>query len=1642
MPSPYSTGGGGVVFHHRVYARYLALLLTGDTASELDGRVVESVAFEQAHKGSTHDLVLRARREDSPSVDLELWGGVRRTPNFTRSHEKTKTLVQEFMGVLQSPTPKGVERRLLLCVSGATNTNQSAQVRQLTAIAREQLDPDKFFDLVRTPGTFQEPLRRRLEHIEGLVEANLSSFGRSPATDEVRRLTWKLLSKLYVLMLRLETPDEQDWDELANRLRPWVRESTIAGGEALRNRLASLADQYAPLSAQVDLANLRRDAHNQINPNQHRNETPWAELLRLDQEARDTVHTSIGAGVTSNPLSLPRGEAAAALRECIETSECLLVSGESGVGKSALVVSELSPDRVADDREVIYLNLRLLPPTTAELRTHLGAPLEHLLAEMSAPTRIFVIDSAESNADLLSALIGVARRSDVMPLVVTTTDGVADVRKAIGSMFQSVVEYQVESLTDEDLNLVGERFPPLRRMVDDPRGKELLRRPVIVDLFVRSEVASELPLSDADTLEVVWKKLVRSNRHQDRGMPAARESTFLRLAQQCLQPEDQMRVFGSLDTTAVGGLQSDGLLRSSGNIRQILPDFAHDVLRTYAIAKLLLSKDDPVGAFVEYGAPRGCLPAVRLVAQALLSASNERQPAENMFVYVQTEFDRLTQEGSRWSDLPSEAVLDLPNSHALLEDAWPSLLHQNGVGLGRLLRIIHQRGTRSGPMSNRIGEPLVALLLNKGWPEKLDGGVDELIRSWLSTLVLAGTPAGNPLRRDIRERIVSTAASSEPHPRQTNLKAINEGALVELALLGADMGSEGEDILRRLATDTPEQLAPALEHPFAGLGIASYNPSLLTELAGVYYLDDRNSRAQAAVFSHATMRYQDHHGHDRNFGIRPHLHMPEMPLAAWYRGPFFAMFQRDFENGVACVNRLLNHAAKRRTQAMIAKYEAYDRDEIFGLDLAIGENQRRYVGDAITWRWYRGTEGGPPPCMSALQALERVLDQKIEAGVAVSTLVSTLLNGCENLAMVGLIVGFLIRNLDRVEDDLDPFLGVPEVWDADLRRALAEHHPVQERYRDPDEKQYGWRLLRLKEVAAMLVMRAAGERVETLRSIGQQLVKRVEQREDQIGDTGDPNQPISEVLAAAISWSKSLDKDAYEISEAPDGRVITELKTDDGEFLLGELIVNPVGAAELSQVRFRHTATGPPVAVYSSRSVSAKELLEDINTVREIWQSAPNVNTRHLPFAVAAVAAAALERNYVLNTPVPFEDLLWAAESLIHITSGLGIEDSSDVPLWEHEVLGQDCARGVPLLWLPTATDLRRELASKGTTEKAINEAVGRLIDVGHLEVQYFLIRALDPLWSAPCYQVEGICRHLLALEVSKECAQPPTGELIEEDETWLPSNAGSPFVLCAPIRAATGAWLSSPCCRDQAETLLLSWLTDYQRNMDSCDMDLLHMAEDVVVPRALVDIAANGQPFLLMGHVAKVVGHGRALSGFLRSLALVGYETPVRAAALRDIWPKIMHKAFEVLDAGDEAISCPYEEGDLAALLPLRLNESDFWTREIAERPVAWFDTKTLAREVDRWVAYVGGNSAAVDSLLLFLGDDPSLEDVHFGLRWLDEIIAPDPQSIANRTTYLCDWLKGVGEYALDTVHSEVWLRIVDTMTVADDQRISQLAN
>jgi hypothetical protein len=84
--SPYSTGGGGTRFEHRLGTVFVVRLLTARPVIELGERAPQRVAFQQSTATSVDDLVVASSADGGTCIRLEI--AVRRTPKFTRSDKR------------------------------------------------------------------------------------------------------------------------------------------------------------------------------------------------------------------------------------------------------------------------------------------------------------------------------------------------------------------------------------------------------------------------------------------------------------------------------------------------------------------------------------------------------------------------------------------------------------------------------------------------------------------------------------------------------------------------------------------------------------------------------------------------------------------------------------------------------------------------------------------------------------------------------------------------------------------------------------------------------------------------------------------------------------------------------------------------------------------------------------------------------------------------------------------------------------------------------------------------------------------------------------------------------------------------------------------------------------------------------------------------------------------------------------------------------------------------------------------------------------------------------------------------------------------------------------------------------------------
>jgi hypothetical protein len=1681
--SPVSAGGGGVTLEHRVGAWYLARLLTGGPVPELGpGRRVRRVSFQQEQRSPVDDLIVLGDGPDDSDPPFELFIAVRRNPRIIPSSADTQALVSDFIEALHGIDDAQADHIGFGIVVGGRR-DHAGQLAELADLATDQADEEAFFGLVQRPA-YRAALVDRLGQVEKLVSKALTKPDHPAPTDaEVRRRTWDLLHRLVVLMPELEEPHVGDRTTMIDGLIGVARGRDLAGATALADRLDVLAARFGPRAATVELSGLRRNVHDLIEPEDRRHVEAWQLLKMLDEQARAGVGQVVEVVGGGEPFRIDRTARNADILNLVESSPGAQVVGESGVGKSAVAVS-LGGDGQREEMQVTSVNLRQLPERAMDLAAALCCDMATALSELSAPQRVLVIDGAdavlETGEEMFRHVIDSARQAEVAVVAVSSHEAAGAVKHLMETVLSTdIPTYEISELTDPELDMVVDRFPELARVATNPRSRELLRRLVVVDLLVRSGLGG-VPLTEADVMAEVWNGLVRRRERQDRGSPTAREHVMLQLAERELSGASPLSLVGHIDAETVDALRQDGLLRASDSQWQPLPTFGHDELRRYAAARVLLATDDLAATFTTFGAPRWALSAVRLACQEILARPDSTTDSlHGRFVRVQTAFELIAvSHGQRWADVPSEALLTLADPMPVLRDAWVDLRGGDAAGLRRLLRVVGQRHRVGGVVDLAIIEPIIELLVDEDTPWAAEKEIAGALRDWLIAAVTHDVPSGHPLRTKLRNSLIATCDTAEQslRDRMAGVQAaaeqrqsgpasrlgressllrelgvggrrrrprpdvppelLGETLLELLALLGPDLGDDGEKVLRRVAADAPGRLAPAVDEVIVGRSLAAYGRGLLADLVEAYYIDDEEDGFGYGI------------GDD---GIRSHQsRLPIWPMAAYYRGPFRELFSTDFVRGVAVVNRMLNHAARVRVQRLrgLARPAArvpsrHDESNGYLVELAVnGDERREYVGDPHVWCWYCGTAVGPYPCVSALQALELVCDELIAISVPIERIVEVLLDGCENLAMVGLVVGLLVRHLGVDHDELlDPFLVEPAVWSLEFARVMGERSrntPTPEGLIGKDRRAWSFR-----DVAVRMALSAGPERILRLRELEADLVRRGTQVdwEDRTGDA-----TFSGDEAVIRGWAAVLDRERYRLTPT-EGRIQIEfvppddvrdaLEPDNADLRRGQECLRLV-----SRYFFEGRHNG------ERGSFTAEELTADAEVARDLVENPPTHSAFDVWSGVAAVASALLREFLVNGVTVDDETARFAVEAVVYVAETVEPSTLDSEETMFEEGPDRLAADALPLLLLPRAGRVLDVLADdQGSSRARVVSAMQRLARAVPGETRLHLARSMDALWSEPCGPDE--CHHRTAIAVvhrfMDDCIIGPWDVDTQRHPRLAPAEPLAASIaaidaddldfrrLDAPIRALGQAAGSKSCVHDEA-TDLLSVLKSAQLRVLLTHDDYDHRGSSMMITaRALLLLAATQGEAVVDEYIDAIIDNGDLLGSFLRALAAASEESRSAAEIAARIWPGVIMHVLDLVHAGHQPFSGGYfGDAALAALVPAATPDAMFLYREVDGAPVQWFDVLACSAAVEAWLPVATGRPQCVDALVAALSTTHEGDQVSTGLRWVAALVEPDVDGVARRSFFLSRWLIDLRAAAINSDENDVWQRLVDSLVVA----------
>jgi hypothetical protein len=1694
--SPYSTGGGGVRLEHRLGALYLTRLLTQGVVSEVGDRAPVRVEFQQSPATTVDDLVLTTQAADgSPSVRLEI--AVRRTPKFIESNNDTQSLVlalvkADLEAERASVSDPLVQTRLAVAVSG--QQTHSRELAELAVVARSQVDADAFHTLIHTPGKFKT--HKRLDQLTSMVGTALSKIDGAD-THAAKDRCWRLLARLWIIEPDLEPRKDTDWAALVNDLVPVTVDHSRDAAVALRDRLEQLSAEFAQNAGTVDVQLLRRRLHGEIDPAAHVPPAGWTRLRELDREARSGVARELG---TAPALVLPRQALRDELRAAIDAPGDLIVKGDSGVGKSALTMDVVEHAESDDHCQAIVINLRHLPDNQLSLLDHLSSPLTVLFGELTAPDRLVIIDGAEAAAEshgtVFSSLVRSAHEAGAKVVAIAATEGSAAATELMKSTGAAPTEYVVSGLSDEEIDTAAAHFPGLQRLAHDPRARELLRRPIVVDLLGRAGNPG-LPLSDVEALDHIWRSLVRNGDRRGAGAPDAREHVMLRLAAHALDKGNVDDLLSRLDHDAVEGLRRSGVIRAASGLPwDRVPEFKHDLLRVYSIARHLLGERDPVAALTSVRAPRWALPSARMACEIVLSVPDTPvYPLPGRFAELQTNFETLVAAGcgARWADVPTEAALAVPTAPLILQDAWPLLTEEQAHGLARAIRILYGRHQRQGFLDAIIAEPLVIQLVNDPPPRVLADKIGKLIRDWLQSHVLHRTAAGQPTRLAIRDAVLEACAEAErvldevdaaaqaalaarspeevaadeerrkkmgastafpsrrrrPKPaRRRPNRWIKDIQIEHLALLGPDLGAEGEAILRRIGEDEPRSLVHAVEPLLAGHSLASYSPQLLIDLSAAYYIeDDEDDEFGWSGGSHKK-------------GIRRHRARGGIssPLAAFTRGPFLAILRADYRGGVAFLNTMLNHAARcrARTVSGLRRRGTPSDEPVTRHTLSITGVERTYVGDGGVWLWYRGTGVGPYPCMSALQALEYVTEERIKAGVPAPHLVQLLLEDADNLAMPPLALAILVRHLEDVENTLDPFLVEPEVWDLEFTRAVHEHHrngmtAQTAELENPERRHWS-----LREVSMTLMLRAEGDRVENLKRLGEQLLANAVA---QVGDGTTPG--AQQHLAAVKNWAASLDRQAYELQHHDSQVLIQQTSDPEVEEVLGET------NADLRRMR---DATGLVVRHAHVRDNGGRApdmtdaaLAADLALGKDLLANPPQSGLGVATDGPIAAAASAIELHLTGRARVTDDDLQWAARILLEVAAEYA-ENPTDGyadTIFPHGV-DRSTGRALPYLLLPNACDLRRALGMNSIEGvQSLATLSGAISSRASSEARLAYARALDTIWDSPCNHehLDGRCHHRIAMDLVQDSILESTVGPWDSEGRHRPTVRLDPPTFAAldavdgdsihigdltpALRATGSASITAGCCTVEAQHAVDILVAAHQRAMMAFEHGYDHSQSDALVAaRAALWQAVAGRDEPVLDYVDRCLDNSRVLSEALQAIAMAGEERGNAGEHARRLWPRIMDRVLDAAEArptlfaertwGDDAES---------ALIPNPSTTSQYLTSEMAGEQYAWRDILSWRPQVERWLGAITCSCMSIDNLVIAVKELDAPAQVETGLKWIERAVERSGDGCRDTDT-LPEWLRERRPDLTTGEQSARWQRVVDRLVVAGDSRVADLAD
>lgn len=1072
IASPKSTGGAGYTYADHVAAWWLLHLLTGRAISDARLGAPQRIRFEGRVVGwLLDDLVVEFASSGAPvraAVSIKsgavVTGGVLPT-DFVRDCWE--------LHLTPGATAFSCDHDVLVLATGDIGST------------REALDEALRLSMVAVPTEFDRDVNAAGYANNG-VRDFVAGFGCPTDLTGVHsaygRSTGALLRAIRVQEFDFGRVDSRSERDALQLCREAVEDGDIASAGILWEQLKQMAAESRGSSASVDRAALLRKLREAVRLRGIVDElVDWKRLADLTGQWNDDVRDAIGEG-----LRVPRTSVVGALRAAVERSRLVVLSGESGAGKSA-VIKRLVADGLTGG-PCFVLHAGEVASATEHTAGWPRIPLTKLLPLQTARTATLVLDALDrlDGDETASKVVARVIRALLLhesdsPWRLVLVCQAASRDRVLGNI-EALVEdlpigevVEVGYLDRAELAVVAQRYPALAPAIERNELAPVIGKPILLDILAKAVVRG-IPLDDwAGESEIIaWlfeKYIQRSPRK------LAHVSLLLSLS----SGEADRRRFATPVTDVdrpelLEQLDALGLTMERNSTVRI----THDLYADYARQRFLLAKHDAGDTADIVGRVPNPLwhRPIRLLGLHLLEAAHRQGRPPTEWLQLVVAFEKSA-DGQAGVDLVLEAIAFAAEPGRLLDSIRSRLFADEGEYLRKFLsRWMFATTTpllrALAGVSNARLRAIIAAEFRRPdavlWPRFLAWLIANrvevgevattefigLVDIWLSFARQEGP--NTPFVTELRQIVLSLAekyASPESrwalrdrrrlfrlllleghHFRERTLGVCRRLAgLVAHARSRAQTTSHEDGPVRPVVE--PAEVGPAWPSGPLERADTDFQDVALTT-PGAEALVALDGNAARDVFLALLIEPPDGGRRGYSRGDELKVQSPRSVGAAFHDfAPANALLRRDATLGLEFVLQLVEFATARW-----AEHDAWERrrglaDDLISrlyadraprsVQLKLDGVTKQFLGDHLVFNWHRG-HCGSTVVAAVLMVLEYWLYEQLDRGALDQALVASLLRRTSSMAVLGVLFELALKEPLLLEGPLEPLVGATQLY--------------------------------------------------------------------------------------------------------------------------------------------------------------------------------------------------------------------------------------------------------------------------------------------------------------------------------------------------------------------------------------------------------------------------------------------------------------------------------------------------------------------------------------------------------------------------------------------------------------------------------------